>query len=147
MTQVERSRHPVDVHIGQRLRCLRTLAGLTQAALAARIDVTSQQIRKYETGGNQLSSRRLYELAEVMGKRPECFFEGYGEGVRAAVDDALTRKHLELVRDFRTIGSRRLRDAVTTLVKDAARVRRPQARAGNHAAGEHSLHGPMVTKV
>ena len=53
----------VDVLVGQRLRELRMLAGLSQSDLAATIGLTFQQLQKYERGVNRISASKLYLLS------------------------------------------------------------------------------------
>ena len=54
--------HPVDIHVGTRIRQRRTLLGLSQTTLARAVGLTFQQIQKYERGSNRISSSRLAEL-------------------------------------------------------------------------------------
>ncbi len=42
--------HPVDVHVGRRVRVRRTLLGMTQTRLGEAICLTFQQVQKYENG-------------------------------------------------------------------------------------------------
>ena len=51
--------HPVDIHVGQRVRQRRWLLGMTQQQLAEQVGIKFQQIQKYETGSNRVSSSRL----------------------------------------------------------------------------------------
>ena len=53
----------VDVLVGQRLRELRMLAGLSQSDLASTIGLTFQQLQKYERGVNRISASKVYLLA------------------------------------------------------------------------------------
>lgn len=69
-------RHPVDQHVGMRLRLGRREAGLTQAALAEALNLTFQQIQKYERGANRISASKLFEAAHVLGVPVSYFFEG-----------------------------------------------------------------------
>ena len=46
--------HPVDVHVGARVRQRRTLLGMTQTDLGDAIGLTFQQVQKYENGKNRL---------------------------------------------------------------------------------------------
>jgi transcriptional regulator with XRE-family HTH domain len=48
--------HPVDIHVGQRVRQRRWLLGMTQQQLAGQVGIKFQQIQKYETGANRVSS-------------------------------------------------------------------------------------------
>ena len=47
--------HPVDIHVGQRVRQRRWLLGMTQQQLAGQVVIKFQQIQKYETGANRVS--------------------------------------------------------------------------------------------
>ncbi len=81
------TRDPVDRHVGQRLRLLRGLMGLSQEKLAQLAGVSFQQIQKYEQGTNRIGSGRLYRLSRVLGVQVGYFFEGLDaafDGVPAA---------------------------------------------------------------
>ena len=80
--------HPVDQHVGARLRLARSLRGHSQAALGKAVGVTFQQIQKYERGANRLSASTLFRLAVFLELRIEWFFEGLSavSGVSHAVD-------------------------------------------------------------
>lgn len=67
--------HPVDVHVGKRLRQRRWLVGMTQQQLAEKVGIKFQQIQKYETGANRVSASRLWDIAEVMDVPVAYFFE------------------------------------------------------------------------
>ncbi len=69
--------HPVDIHIGDRLRQRRNECGFSQGKLAELIDITFQQIQKYEKGTNRISGSRLWELAEALDTCVQYFYEGY----------------------------------------------------------------------
>ena len=57
---------PVDKHIGKQLKARRIMQGMTQAALGEKVNVTFQQIQKYERGKNRIGSGRLYHLAAAL---------------------------------------------------------------------------------
>lgn len=69
------SHHPVDVHVGARLRLRRTRLGLSQERLARAIRLTFQQLQKYESGANRISASRLFELAAVLRVPMTYFFD------------------------------------------------------------------------
>lgn len=71
------SAHPVDIHVGKRLRFCRTMQGLNQRALGDAIGVTFQQIQKYERGVNRMGSSRLYEFSKLLSVPVSYFFEGF----------------------------------------------------------------------
>ena len=68
--------HPVDVHVGKRIRHRRWLVGMTQQNLAERVGLKFQQIQKYETGANRVSASRPWNIADALGVEISFFFEG-----------------------------------------------------------------------
>ncbi len=68
--------HPVDVHVGQRVRELRRSLRLSQAVLADAIGLTFQQVQKYERGTNRISASALFEIARFLGVQVDYFFLG-----------------------------------------------------------------------
>jgi len=77
MTQ--RSGDPRDGEIGKRVRTLRLQRGLSQTELGALINVTFQQVQKYEKGTNRISAGRLQRIAEVLSVPVSFFFAGFDE--------------------------------------------------------------------
>lgn len=119
-------KHPVDAHVGKRIRHRRWMVGMTQQQLAERVGIKFQQIQKYETGMNRVSASRLWDVAEVLGVTIGFFFEGIDEeratpgGV--AGDMLADKEALELVRSYYAIPEaqrRRLFDLARVL-SDAA---------------------------
>ncbi|WP_018632236.1 helix-turn-helix domain-containing protein [Neomegalonema perideroedes] len=76
-------KHPIDVHVGKRLRHRRWMAGMTQQQLGDAVGIKFQQIQKYETGMNRISASRLWELAGALGVPVSFFFDGMDEAVGA----------------------------------------------------------------
>lgn len=70
--------HPVDLHVGLRVRALRQQAGLSLTRLAGRVGVAFQQLQKYEAGANRISASMLYELAKALKVPVAAFYEGLG---------------------------------------------------------------------
>ena len=69
-------------HLGSKLRIRRLALGLTQTKVAQAINVTFQQIQKYEKGTNGISSLRIMQLANFLKVPVVYFFEdfaGYAE--------------------------------------------------------------------
>ena len=64
-------------HLGSKLRMRRLAMGLTQTKVAQAINVTFQQIQKYEKGTNGISSLRLMQLANYLKVPVIYFFEDY----------------------------------------------------------------------
>lgn len=68
--------HPVDVHVGRRLRLARVARGLSQADLGAAGGVSAQQIQKYESGANRMSASTLFRLCGFLERPVAWAFEG-----------------------------------------------------------------------
>ena len=66
-------------HLGNKLKLRRLALGLTQTKVAKAIDVTFQQIQKYEKGTNGVSSIRLLQLSNYLKVPINYFFEDYKE--------------------------------------------------------------------
>ncbi len=75
--------HPVDVHVGGRMKQRRKLLGKTQTGLGNALGLTFQQVQKYEKGVNRVGSSRLYDLARVLDTSIDYFFEGVPAEVAA----------------------------------------------------------------
>ena len=72
-------------HLGKKLRMRRLALGLTQTKVAQAINVTFQQIQKYEKGTNGISSLRIMQLAKFLKVSVLYFFEdfpSYSETIR-----------------------------------------------------------------
>ncbi|SHI39399.1 helix-turn-helix domain-containing protein [Wenxinia saemankumensis] len=123
-------KHPVDVHVGKRIRHRRWMTGVTQQQLADRVGIKFQQIQKYETGMNRVSASRLWDIAHALTVPVTFFFEGIDEAERSAEmappaqqNDMLSdREAQELLRSYYAIPEqqrRRLFDLARSL-SDAA---------------------------
>ena len=64
-------------HLGSKLRMRRLVLGLTQTKVAQAINVTFQQIQKYEKGTNGISSLRIMQLGSILKVPVMYFFEDY----------------------------------------------------------------------
>jgi transcriptional regulator with XRE-family HTH domain len=118
-------KHPVDAHVGKRIRHRRWMVGMTQQQLADKVGIKFQQIQKYETGMNRVSASRLWDIADALGVQISFFFEGLSDDVAAAAaqgDILADKEALELVRSYYAIPEaqrRRLFDLARVL-SDAA---------------------------
>jgi len=82
--------HPVDLHVGARIRMQRNLRRASQSELAQALGLTFQQIQKYERGANRVSASMLFEAAQFLNVPVAMFFEGLPDtqDPTAAVDGA-----------------------------------------------------------
>jgi len=103
-------KHPVDVHVGKRVRHRRWMVGMTQQQLAEKVGIKFQQIQKYETGMNRVSASRLWDIAEALEVPVSFFFDGIQEHEAASDasgmipgDIMADKEALELVRSYYAI--------------------------------------------
>lgn len=100
-------KHPVDVHVGKRVRHRRWMVGMTQQQLASQVGIKFQQIQKYETGMNRVSASRLWDIAEALDAPVSYFFDGLNgeeQDAQSPTPDLLADKEaLELVRSYYAI--------------------------------------------
>jgi len=98
--------HPVDVHVGKRVRHRRWMVGMTQQQLAEKVGIKFQQIQKYETGMNRISASRLWDIADALSVPISFFFEGLnaeGDTDAPAADMMADKEAMELVRSYYAI--------------------------------------------
>ncbi len=113
--------HPVDVHVGSRVRLRRTLRGMTQTDLGDAIGLTFQQVQKYERGMNRIGASRLYKLSHVLDVPINYFFEGMPSkvavgSVQHEFDPFARRETLSLVRAYYQIEDADVRKRVYELI-------------------------------
>lgn len=70
----------VNGHVGRRLRQARIARGLSLQELARVIDVSYQQLSKFERGENRVSAAALFRLSRAMDVEVRFFFEGLEPG-------------------------------------------------------------------
>lgn len=69
---------PIDIHVGQRLKARRVGLRISQSEIGKALDVTFQQIQKYENGANRIGASNLYRLAKALDVDVSFFFEDMG---------------------------------------------------------------------
>ncbi len=87
-------------HLGKKLRIRRLSLGLTQTKVAQAINVTFQQIQKYEKGTNGVSSNRLMQLAQFLKVPIIYFFEDFREFKDVNENDATVNSNDDLNYSF-----------------------------------------------
>ena len=92
-------KHPVDVHVGKRVRHRRWLVGMTQQQLAEKVGIKFQQIQKYETGMNRVSASRLWDIAAALSVPVSFFFEGLAEDSRSVSEVEASEVPLDILKD------------------------------------------------
>ena len=107
-----------DRHIGHRILVARSIAGLTQKALANKLGLTFQQIQKYERATNRVSVSRLISIANACGLDLEFFLTAlYDESNRPIKPHPqLSSKTLSLATTIENLPSPLMRKNITNLI-------------------------------
>ncbi len=111
---------PVDAHVGHRIRLRRLAIGMSQEKLAEALNLSFQQVQKYEKGHNRVGGARLAAVARALETGVGYFFEGaegalVGDGApsRSPMDEFLAlREGVPLALAFVAIKNPRLRTAL-----------------------------------
>lgn len=106
-----------NVEIGKRIRVFRHQAGLTQERLAEELEITFQQVQKYERGVTKVNLERLQQLAEVLRVPISSFFDD--EPSCCAFQ--LSEEEKRLIEAFRGINAQNHRESVVDIVSGLAR--------------------------
>jgi transcriptional regulator with XRE-family HTH domain len=125
---------PTDRHVGARIRMRRMMLGISQTKLGDAVNLTFQQVQKYEKGRNRVSASRMQQFAKILHVPISFFFEGAPEanvlggksGAAPAAMPAYIREFLairdgiKIIRAFSQIRNHKLRRAVVTMVEQIA---------------------------
>ena len=107
----------IDKIIGGRVYSLRVAQGIARKQLAKLIEVTPQQLQKYEKGTNRISAGRLVLIAKSLGEEISYFYEGLEQNKQQEIVTQHQRLCLELARNFRKIVNSDHQNAVNILIK------------------------------
>ena len=118
--------HPIDLNVGKRLRMRRTLLGMSQEQVAEALELTFQQLQKYEKGANRVSASRLFELSQILDVPVSYFFEEMPANLNSRdrvtvpmsnkeFDPMTKRETLELVRAYSLIKDPVIRKSILNL--------------------------------
>jgi len=131
--------HPVDTHVGSKVKSRRLMLGLSQEELAKSIGLTFQQVQKYERGTNRISVSRLADISQALKVSMDYFLDGCaaasGNGRKIVIKgvsdspqallepDPMTKRDvLELVRAYEQIGTPALKKQLLEMAKTMART-------------------------
>jgi transcriptional regulator with XRE-family HTH domain len=110
--------HPMDIHVGLRIRQRRALLGMNMWNLGAAVGLSFQMIQKYEAGFCCIPVSRLFELAYALDVSSSFFFEG--PRARAKDDSLYTRETMDLVRAYTTISNSSVRHSIAKTIRAIA---------------------------
>jgi transcriptional regulator with XRE-family HTH domain len=121
MPRGNRQAQQVDIEVGQRIKALRISRGLSQGELGAAIDVSFQQIQKYEKGNNRIGPGRLTAIAAAL-KTPVATFYGVDKsGASVPVEIQLnTHTRRKLIETLDRIASPRFESVLLAMAMEHA---------------------------
>jgi len=127
--------HPIDIHVGGRVRLRRIMLGMSQDKLGDALGLTFQQIQKYEKGINRIGSSRIFEISRILSVPIQFLFDdfdvekgvsyGFAETEAQPENSSLlellnTPEGVQLCRYFAAIEDSKVRRRVLDLVKTLA---------------------------
>ena len=116
---MRRGCNEIDKHIGGKILSLRLALGLSRDQLAKKLDVTQQQLQKYEKGTNRISVSRLVVIAKALSQGVSYFYEGLSDDNEPMVTQH-QRMCIEVSRNFMRIQNPEHQTAVNILIKSLA---------------------------
>jgi transcriptional regulator with XRE-family HTH domain len=126
--------NPTDKHVGARVRMRRMMLGMSQEKLGDALDLTFQQVQKYEKGTNRIGASRLQQISQILQVPVSFFFEGAPSALISGRHDGLseapspayvsdflaTSDGLALTKAFMRIDDSKLRRRIVDLVEQIA---------------------------
>jgi transcriptional regulator with XRE-family HTH domain len=132
--------HPVDIHVGSRLKLRRNQLNMSQEQMGKALGLTFQQIQKYERATNRMGASRLHQMSRLLNVPINWFFEefsgtalprfGFSDNKQATLEGAPNttpdtdiferRETLDLIRAYYSITDPKQRRKVFELVKSMA---------------------------
>jgi transcriptional regulator with XRE-family HTH domain len=108
--------------IGEKIREVRRLKGISQTELAEKVGLSYQQIQKYEKGKSSISVERLFQIAYALNVSIKTFFgEDYNkvaEGKEGYRSELFSEEEVLLIKHFRKIKGDKLRKALIEFLKE-----------------------------
>ncbi len=118
--------------VGKKIRELRTLQGLTQMQLAERINLSYQQLQKYESGRSQITLRRLSQISEALEVPVNVILKGevdtkisessgrYNTGNQIILK--VSRDEAALIKLFRRITNKKIKEGMLRQLRGIAEL-------------------------
>ncbi len=111
--------HPVDIHVGKKLKQIRTLCRMSQTDVARKLDLSFQQIQKYEIGSNRIAASRLFDLSRIFDVPPSFFFDGLGDNADCAPK---ANQGVEIATAIAAIKDEKIKARIVTFIEDMSGV-------------------------
>ena len=126
----------IDAHVGMRLKARRLQLGISQSDLAEHLEVTFQQVQKYEKGINRISAGTLYVISKVLFVPIMYFFYELEDPLESketipnvlvdrmdiSYETLLSEETFTLAKLYYALGSKEERQEITSLLEEKLRV-------------------------
>lgn len=126
---IKKAPNPIDKHVGSRVRMRRMMLNMSQEKLGDALNLTFQQVQKYEKGTNRIGASRLQQISHILQVPVSFFFEGAPQAPEQAgelseapspayvADFLATSDGLALTKAFMRITDSKLRRRIVDLVE------------------------------
>ena len=126
MTNSERDiAYQIDCHVGSKIRERRAILGLSQQDIAKSLDISYQQLQKYETGGNRVSAGKLYLIGNLLGVDVSYFFDDIkgtsGKNAQTGLSNENEAEIRQLSKVYSSIKSPEIKKAVMRFLKEMSK--------------------------
>ncbi len=112
--------HPVDIHVGKKIREARLVRGLTQSGVAKLLGLSFQQLQKYETGYNRVSASKMFELSQMLEVPPAYFFEGLATSVEPTAPVIMDDQTAKAVLALTSIQDEKVKTHLRSMIHEIA---------------------------
>ena len=121
ISESSRAAQSADIIVGRRVKNRRLYLDMSQEELARKIDVTFQQVQKYESGTNRIAVGRMVQIAEALKVDPVYFIKGLGSSSTPRPETpAWPKDCLELVAAYSGIQNRKVQKQLLEWAKTLA---------------------------
>lgn len=121
---------PIDKKVGENIRKLRTVQGISQEKMAESLGITFQQVQKYENGSNRVGASRLYNISRILNSSVARLYEGVetptttlkaAEDSHGFEEDVFNKREtINLIRHYYAIEDEEVRKKILDIVKSFA---------------------------
>ena len=121
MAKIQDQDIEINKKIGQKLLELRLARGLSREKVAEKLNVTGQQLHKYERGANRISVSKMVGLSEILEVKPMYFLADFNTEEEEDMSDIYRiRMHLEIIRHLEKV-DHELQNTILNLIKAIAK--------------------------
>lgn len=112
-----------DKKIGEVLKFLRKLKGVSQASIAKQIGVSFQQVQKYENGKNRISASNLYKICQILEVNIAEFYEQVFDEKKFSILQSITNSQetIRMANAWNYINDENFKNSIINLIEHKAK--------------------------